>query len=97
MLHYVYCTLLSIMILLACVSTSAAFGRQVAPRDHFPVFNNPRMWSATEAEELRLVLPNDAVIGIARGGEAKAYPVSIMGIHELGNDIIAGLPIAVGW
>jgi hypothetical protein len=37
------------------------------------------------------------VIGIARGREAKAYPISIMGVHELGNDTIDRVPIAVSW
>jgi hypothetical protein len=43
------------------------------------------------------VLPSDAVIGVALGGEAKAYPIVIMGVHELGNDVISDVPIAVTW
>ena len=66
-------------------------------RDAFPVFNDPRMLSAREAEESGLIFPRDAVIGVHHNGEAKAYPISIMGIHELGNDTIGGKPIAVSW
>ena len=90
-------TLPLILLVLINASTSYALGRQVVPRDGFPVFNNPRMWSAAEAEQLEIVLPRDAVIGVSHRGEARAYPVAIMGVHELGNDTIAGLPIAVGW
>lgn len=86
-----------VVVLLLSAVNSYALGRQVVPRDGFPVFNNPRMLTADRATELQVVLPHDAVIGVTYGGEARAYPVAIMGIHELGNDTIAGLPIAVGW
>ena len=66
-------------------------------RDAFPVFNNPRMLSAQAAEQAGVIFPRDAVIGVRHKGEAKAYPISIMGIHELGNDTIGGKPIAVSW
>ena len=66
-------------------------------RDSFPVFDNPPMLTAAQAEAAGLIFPRDAVIGVRRGGEARAYPVRIMGVHELGNDRIAGAPIAVTW
>lgn len=81
-------------------STGAALGGgefEGMGRDAFPVFNNPRMLSAQEAEEKGLIFPRDAVIGVSHNGEAKAYPISVMGIHELGNDTIGGKPIAVSW
>jgi hypothetical protein len=72
-------------------------GMQAGPRDGFPVFNDPTMLSASAAERVGAVRDQELVIGIARDGVAKAYPVAVMGIHELGNDTIAGVPIAVGW
>ncbi len=66
-------------------------------KDAFPVFHNPPMLSARAAEEAGLIFPRDAVIGVRHKGEAKAYPISIMGIHELGNDSIGGRPIAITW
>lgn len=66
-------------------------------RDTFPVFNDPPMLSASQAEQRRLVFPRSAVIGVAHGASAKAYPIAVMGIHELGNDSIDGIPIAVSW
>lgn len=66
-------------------------------RDAFPVFDNPTMLTGAQAEARRLIFPRDAVIGVAYGGEAKAYPVRVMGIHELGNDTIGGKPIAISW
>jgi hypothetical protein len=41
------------------------------------------------------VRPDDPVIGIEIGGEAKAYPLVVMGSHELANDVCGGKPIAV--
>lgn len=78
-------------------SPAAAIEYMGVTRDSFPVFDNPPMLSAQEAERRRLVTPRMAVIGVAHGGEAKAYPIAIMGIHELGNDTIGGIPIAVSW
>ena len=55
------------------------------------------MLSAADAERRGAIFERDVVIGITHAGEAKAYPVVIMGIHELGNDTIGGIPIAVSW
>lgn len=71
--------------------------RRAAPRDTFPVLDHPEMLSPEQAEEGGAVSATDFVIGVAYGGEARAYPVAIMGRHELANDTIAGLPIAVSW
>ena len=92
------------MLLLAMLLTAGllpapagAIGFGSITRDDFPVFDEPRMLSAAEADRRQAVLPRDAVIGVAHGGEARAYPIVIMGVHELGNDRIAGLPIAITW
>ena len=69
--------------------------RRAVPRDAFPVFNNPRMVKAKDVgDEVRGAEP---VIGVFLGGQAKAYPISVMGVHELGNDTCGGKPIAVSW
>lgn len=84
-------------LLLLMPPDARGFGDQVVPRDAFPVFDNPKMLSAAEAEARGVIFERDMVIGVARGGEAKAYPITIMGVHELGNDTIGGVPIAVSW
>jgi hypothetical protein len=91
------------LVVIATVFTSsiatgeAPIGLQAVPRDAFPVFDNPKMLPAAEAEAKGVVTDRDMVIGVARGREAKAYPITIMGVHELGNDTIDGEPIAVTW
>lgn len=37
------------------------------------------------------------VIGVARGTEAKAYPVSFLNHREMVNDSIGGTPVLVTW
>lgn len=67
--------------------------RRAAPRDAFPVFNNPRLVPARSAG----LADGEWVIGVVVNGEARAYPVAVMGVHELGNDTCGGEPIAVSW
>ena len=90
------CTV-GLTMLIASVCEAAPIGYQAVPRDAFPVFDDPPMMPAKQAEEKGLIFDRDAVIGVAHAGEAKAYPITIMGVHELGNDTIGGVPIAVSW
>lgn len=64
-------------------------------RDAFPVLFNPPMGGVAEGD--KFIQPNEWVIGISMGGEAKAYPVAVMGFHELINDTLGGQPITVCW
>ena len=81
----------------ALIVVAAPLGYQAVPRDAFPVFDDPKMLSAAEAESRGVIFDRDAVIGVEHAGEAKAYPVTVMGVHELGNDTIGGVPIAISW
>lgn len=85
------------VLLVGASAGAAPIGYQAVPRDSFPVFDNPVLLSVAEAEAKKIIFERDAVIGISIGGEAKAYPITIMGVHELGNDTIGGVPIAVSW
>ena len=68
--------------------------RRAAPRDAFPVLTNPKLAAVEEAEGIR---DDEPVIGVVIGKQAKAYPISIMGVHELVNDTCGGQPIAASW
>lgn len=68
--------------------------RRAAPRDAFPVLTNPKMAAAKDATGIR---DDEPVIGVFLGGEALAYPISIMGVHELVNTTCGGQPIAASW
>ena len=43
----------------------------------------------------KLVVPTDRVAGIVVNGEARAYPLSILNAHEVVNDVVGGVPVAV--
>ncbi len=40
---------------------------------------------------------DELVMGMAWGGEAKAYPVTVMRFREIVNDEMAGIPTLVTW
>ncbi len=91
-----------ILILICCLGLAGTvmaqpIGYQAVPRDAFPVFDNPDMLTAEAAERENVIYPRDVVIGVRHGKAAKAYPITIMGVHELGNDVLDGIPIAVSW
>ncbi len=68
--------------------------RRGAKRDQFPVLTDPKMTPAAKAKDIR---DDEPVIGVAIGKEAQAYPMSVMGVHELVNTRCGKAPIAVSW
>jgi hypothetical protein len=82
---------------LAITVMTQPIGYQAVPRDAFPVFDNPDMLTAEAAERAGVIYPRDVIIGVRHGQAAKAYPITVMGVHELGNDTLDGIPIAVSW
>lgn len=62
------------------------------PRDGIPALTDPDVVSADAASYLR---PEDEVIGVAIGGQARAYPIRILNWHEIVNDRLGGRAIAV--
>ena len=49
------------------------------------------------AEGDRFMRDEELVIGIAAGGEAKAYSTELLDSHEIVNDRMGGSAIAVTW
>ncbi len=72
-----------------------AQARRAAPRDAFPVLDNPD--TVLNSEVGRRLDADEMVIGLVVGGEARAYPIAVMGKHELANDVLGGVPVAVSW
>lgn len=61
------------------------------PPDGIPSIDQP---SFVEAHEVDMA-PGDMVIGFVHEGEARAYPQSILVYHEIVNDQVGGLNVAV--
>ena len=62
------------------------------PKDGIPALLQPEFVTARQAGFLD---DDDLVIGVALGGEARAYPIKILNWHEAVNDIIDGQPLVV--
>ena len=63
------------------------------PPDGIPPIDHPIFIGAADASFLSD--QGDWVIGLHYRGEAKAYPLQIMVWHEIVNDVVGGMPIAV--
>ena len=67
----------------------------VLPRDAIAAITDPRFASASEA--LLWMNGREPVIGLEIGGETRAYPISMLSSHEIVNDVVGGVPVAVTW
>ena len=63
------------------------------PRDGIPAVDHPRYVSTEGAAEW--IDPDEPVIVVRSGGEARAYPLQILIWHEIANDELGGTPISV--
>jgi len=62
-------------------------------KDGIPSIDNPKFVSQEEAAEW--LKPNEPVISLEIDGEARAYPIQILMWHEITNDELGGVPVAV--
>jgi len=62
--------------------------------DGIPSLDNPAMIAADDADYL---LDGDMVFGIEINSDVRAYPLRIMGWHEMFNDTIGGVPVALAY
>ncbi|MEM8752574.1 MAG: DUF3179 domain-containing protein [Pseudomonadota bacterium] len=60
--------------------------------DGIPPLDRPKMMKAAEADYL---VGSDPVIGVEVDGDARAYPLRILAWHEMLNDVIGGVPVAL--
>ncbi len=62
------------------------------PKDGIPALTNPAVIGPQEAAYLH---PADRVAGVVVGQHSRAYPLKILNYHEIVNDRLGGIPIAV--
>ena len=41
--------------------------------------------------------PDELVLGLSINGESKAYSIPMLSSHEIVNDVVGGVPLAVTW
>lgn len=64
------------------------------PVDGIPALVNPKTMAAGAA---RWLDDRDAVFGVSLNGEARAYPLRILDWHEMANDVVGGVPVALAY
>ncbi len=63
-------------------------------KDGIPALINPTHTGAAEAGYLN---DDDLVFGVEINGDARAYPLRILDWHEMFNDVIGGVPVALAY
>ena len=66
----------------------------VLPKDAIPAILSP---SFDEGRKATWLKGTDLVVGVEIGGDSRAYPVPTLSRHEIVNDKVGGIPIAVTW
>ena len=62
--------------------------------DGIPALDNPTHISVSQATYLQ---DNDEVFGVEINGDIRAYPLRIMGWHEMFNDVVGGVPVSLAY
>ena len=71
------------------------------PRDFLRSLDGPTVIAGSEIaprnekERIKYAISADRVIGITVNGESRAYPLQLMNVHEIANDTLGGVHIAV--
>lgn len=71
------------------------------PKNGQPALDHPRAIDTDAVDRRnrnphsRVIISRDKVIGVTIDGQARAYPVRVLNWHEVVNDSLAGVPIAV--
>jgi len=62
------------------------------PKDGIPSIDNPKF---VDIDQVSDIAPNEPVIGLRINGDARAYPLRVLTWHEIANDVVGGVPVAV--
>lgn len=69
-------------------------------RDAVTPIDEPTVLEGERVAELyrgrrKYLVPDERVVGVVVDGEARAYPISVLTVHEVVHDVLGGRPIAV--
>ena len=67
----------------------------VLGKDGIPSIDNPRFVGPGEADQQMESF--ERVLGVSINGDHRAYPLNMLSHHELVNDTVVGVPVAVTW
>jgi len=63
------------------------------PPDGIPSIDNPKFVSVVDAS--KFLKDSDLILGVSLNGETRAYPLLILVWHEIVNDKVGGVPVAI--
>ena len=63
--------------------------------DGIPAILDPTFVSAERAEDW--MDPLEPVLGVSINGDSRAYSIRMLSRHEIVNDVVGGVPLAVTW
>lgn len=67
----------------------------VLGKDGIPAILDPQFLSPEIASDH--MQANERVIGLSIDGDSRAYPLNMLSRHEIVNDTVGGVPVAVTW
>ena len=67
----------------------------VLGKDGIPSIDNPRFVGPGEADQQMQSF--ERVLGVPINGDHRAYPLNMLSRHEIVNDTVGGVPVAVTW
>jgi hypothetical protein len=62
------------------------------PKDGIPAIDHPTFTTVAKARQFK---PTEPVISIVINNDARAYPLAVLMWHEIANDTVGGVPVAV--
>lgn len=81
-------------VLLVLLPAERAAGRPAPVSQQIPVVENPEFIPASAA---RFLEDEELVLGVVLRGEARAYPIRILGLYEVINDRLADTAVSATW
>ena len=67
----------------------------ILPRDGIPAIDHPNFLDVGEASIQ--MQDGELVMGLTINGDSRAYSVPFLSRHEIVNDVVGGVPVAVTW
>jgi len=82
-------------IVIASVMVVVAFAAVMSRLNYFEWMFHPIDAAAFESASASKLNPEEMILAVRAGSDARAYPISEMAYHHVLNDVVAGVPIAV--
>ncbi len=67
----------------------------VLPKDAIPAIDQPEFIGVAEAD--KVMQADELVISLRDGASARAYSTWLLNHHEIVNDTVEGVPLAITW